>query len=102
MPAGRPRDPSVDESIRVAARELLVESGYEETTLAAIARRAGVSVPTLYRRWPGKHELIEEAALHLDTFQLPRPTGDLRADLGAWVRLFLEVAMEPAARAAVP
>ena len=69
---------------------------------AVIAQRAGVSIPTIYRRWPGKHELIEEAVLHLDTFELPQPTGDLRADLGTWVRLFLDVAMEPAARAAVP
>jgi AcrR family transcriptional regulator len=100
--AGRPRDPSIDEAVRTAAREVLVESGYEDTTLAAIAQRAGVSVPAIYRRWPNKHELIEEAVLHLDTFELPRSTGDLRADLGTWVRLFLDVAMEPATRAAVP
>src|SRR3979490_821494 len=100
--ASRPRDPGLDEEIRAAAREVIVEFGYEQTTLGAIAQRAGVSVPSIYRRWPGKRELIEEAVLHLDTFALPEPTGDLRADLGAWVRLFLDVAMEPAARAAVP
>ncbi len=100
--AGRPRDPSLDEAIRAAAREVVVEFGYEDTTLGVIAQRAGVSIPTIYRRWPGKHELIEEAVLHLDTFELPQPTGNLRADLGTWVRLFLDVAMEPAARAAVP
>jgi AcrR family transcriptional regulator len=100
--AGRPRDPSIDEAVRTAAREVVVQLGYEDTTLAAIAQRAGVSIPAIYRRWPSKHELIEEAVLHLDTFDLPRPTGDLRADLGTWVRLFLDVAMEPAARAAVP
>jgi AcrR family transcriptional regulator len=100
--AGRPRDPGVDEAIRAAARQVVVELGYEDTTLGAIAQRAGVSIPTIYRRWSSKHELIEEVVLHLDTFELPRPTGDLRADLRTWVRLFLEVAMEPAARAAVP
>ncbi len=100
--AGRPRDPSLDEAIRIAAREVVVEMGYEDTTLGVIAQRAGVSIPTIYRRWPSKHELIEEAVLHLDTFELPQPIGDLRADLGTWVRLFLDVAMEPAARAAVP
>jgi AcrR family transcriptional regulator len=100
--AGRPRDPGIDEAVRTAAREVVIESGYQDTTLAAIAQRAGVSIPAIYRRWPSKHELIEEAVLHLDTFELPRATGDLRADLGTWVRLFLHVAMEPAARAAVP
>jgi AcrR family transcriptional regulator len=100
--AGRPRDPALDEAIRAAARDVVIEFGYEDTTLAMIAKRADVSIPTIYRRWPSKHELIEEAVLHLDTFELPRPTGNLRADLGTWVRLFLRVAMEPAARAAVP
>jgi len=100
--AGRPRDPTLDEAIRTAARAVVIEFGYEDTTLAVIAKRAGVSIPTIYRRWPSKHELIEEAVLHLDTFELPRPTGNLRADLATWVRLFLRVAMEPAARAAVP
>lgn len=99
---GRPRDPALDDAIRAAARDVVVEHGYDATTLALIADRAGVSVPTIYRRWQHKHELIEEAVLHLDTFELPEPTGDLEADLGTWVRLFLTVAMEPAARAAVP
>ena len=45
--AGRPRDPSLDEAIRIAAREVVVEMGYEDTTLGAIAQRAGVSVPTI-------------------------------------------------------
>ena len=67
--AGRPRDPSLDEAIRIAAREVVVEMGYEDTTLGVIAQRAGVSIPTIYRRWPSKHELIEEAVLHLDTWR---------------------------------
>lgn len=99
---GRPRDPAVAAAIISAARDAVVEHGYEDTTLAAIARRAGVSIPTIYRRWASKAELIEEAVLHLDTFDLPEPTGDLLVDLRTWVRLFLEVATEPAARAAVP
>jgi AcrR family transcriptional regulator len=101
-PAGRPRDPAVAAAIISAARDVVVEQGYEDSTLAAIARRAGVSIPTIYRRWSSKSELIEEAVLHLDTFDLPEPTDDLRADLRTWVRLFLDVATEPAARAAVP
>ncbi|MBV9089035.1 MAG: TetR/AcrR family transcriptional regulator [Mycobacteriaceae bacterium] len=99
---GRPRDPAVGAAIISAARDVVVEQGYEDTTLAAIARRAGVGIPTIYRRWASKAELLEEAVLHLDTFDLPDPTGDLRADLRTWVGLFLDVATEPAARAAVP
>jgi AcrR family transcriptional regulator len=99
---GRPRDPAIGAAILRAAREVVAELGYEDTSLAAIARRAGVSIPTIYRRWSSKPALLEEAVLHLDTIEFPDPTGDLRADLETWVRLFLGVAMEPAARAAVP
>lgn len=99
---GRPRDPAIGAAILAAAREVVAEEGYEDTSLAAIARRAGVSIPTIYRRWPSKPTLIEEAVLHLDSIEFPEPTGDLRADLETWVRLFLRVATEPAARAAVP
>jgi AcrR family transcriptional regulator len=99
---GRPRDPAIAAAILAAARDVVVECGYDDTTLSAIAQRAGVSIPTIYRRWSSKAELLEEAVLHLDTFDLPEPTGDLRADLRAWVRLFLQVATEPAARATVP
>jgi AcrR family transcriptional regulator len=99
---GRPRDPAIAEAILSAARDVVAETGYEDTTLAAIAGRAGVSIPTIYRRWSSKAELLEEAVLHLDTFDLPEPTGDLRADLHTWVCLFLSVATEPAARATVP
>jgi AcrR family transcriptional regulator len=99
---GRPRDPAIAAAILAAAREIVAELGYEDTSLAAIARRAGVSIPTIYRRWPSKPALLEEAVLHLDSIEFPEPTGDLRADLETWVRLFLAVATEPAARAAVP
>jgi AcrR family transcriptional regulator len=99
---GRPRDPAIAAAILTAARAVVVERGYEDTTLAEIARRAGVSIPTIYRRWPSKPALLEEAVLHLDHVEFPEPTGDLRADLETWVRLFLEVATEPAALAAVP
>ena len=47
---GRPRDPRVDEAVRRAALELLAEIGYQATSIQAIARRAGVSAPSIYRR----------------------------------------------------
>ena len=42
----------------LAVRDLLAESGYAALTTAAVARRAGVSTATLYRRWPTKRELV--------------------------------------------
>ncbi len=49
---GRPRDPAINDAILTAARELLVEVGYAELSMEAVAARAGVSKPTLYLRWP--------------------------------------------------
>ena len=51
---GRPRDPRCDAAIADAAIELVAELGYERTSVDAIATRAGVSKPTIYRRWSGE------------------------------------------------
>jgi AcrR family transcriptional regulator len=100
---GRPRDPAKDAAVLAAARELLVEVGYPGTTVLAVARRAGVGAPTVYRRWPTREALVEDAAFgHAQPAPVPRPTGDLRADLRAWVEVFLDWLAAPVTRAALP
>lgn len=49
--AGRPRDPDVDQRIVAAARALLREHGLDGLTISAVAARAGVGRPTVYRRY---------------------------------------------------
>jgi AcrR family transcriptional regulator len=58
---GRPRDPGLDEAILQATRRQLVRHGYSQVTIADIAADAGVTRPTIYRRWPGKFELVSDA-----------------------------------------
>lgn len=58
---GRPRDPQTDRAILAAAVELLAEVGYLNVSVAEVARRAGVSKPTVYRRWAKKSQLVVEA-----------------------------------------
>jgi len=70
--------------------------------VVAIAKRAGVNTPAIYRRWPTRHALVEEAIHGPGGHRPPDPTGDLRADLRTWVRIFLARAASPAARAGVP
>ncbi|XOV86348.1 MAG: TetR/AcrR family transcriptional regulator [Pseudomonadota bacterium] len=41
-----------------AARDLLAESGFENTTMGDIASRAGVHIQTLYRHFPTKNALV--------------------------------------------
>ncbi|TSD50334.1 TetR/AcrR family transcriptional regulator [Rhodococcus sp. KBS0724] len=86
----------------VAARRLLAEVGYQQTTIAAIARLAEVNSPAIYRRWPTREALIEEAVHGTGGHPLPEASGDLRTDLATWVRIFLVRAARPAARAGVP
>jgi len=52
----RPRTIS-DEEILQTAREVFLEKGHSATT-AEIARRAGISEGTIFRRFPTKHDLF--------------------------------------------
>jgi AcrR family transcriptional regulator len=99
---GRPRDPRVDAAIRSATLELLVEDGYAATTIQAIARRAAVSAPSVYRRWSSKAELIEEAVFPSGLLAPEAITGDVITDLQPYCRQILEYLSDPAIRAAIP
>jgi AcrR family transcriptional regulator len=80
---GRPREQRVDDAVRVAVLSLLAERGYQRTTIAAVAERAGVGRGALYRRWRSKGEMVFGAVVHgLDLRDPPRHgslTGDLEA-----------------------
>src|ERR1700750_2007292 len=80
---GRPRDPQRREAILRAAISLVAEVGYDRMTVEAIASRAGVSKPTIYRRWPGgKAEIVADAMrLKHAEGEEPVDTGSLRGDL---------------------
>lgn len=99
--AGRPRDPRVDEAVRAATLELLVEDGYQATSIQAIARRAGVSTPSIYRRWSSKAELIEEAVFPSVLLE-PDRSADVETELRSYCRTILDYLGAPAVRAAIP
>jgi len=87
---GRPLNPAIDEQVLHATQDLLIEEGYERLTMDAVARRCGASKATIYRRWPGKTALVVAAAAAL--FQAPQvpDSGDLREDLLACGRAYLQ------------
>jgi AcrR family transcriptional regulator len=99
---GRPRDPRVDAAVRKATLSLLVEDGYQATSIQAIARRAGVSAPSIYRRWSSKAELIEEVVFPTGQLVEPGLTGDIGSDLETYCRGIIEHLADPAVRAAIP
>lgn len=101
-PRGRPRDPAIDAMVLGSTRELLAEVGFTGTTVQAISRRSGVHPPAIYRRWPSRLALIEDAAFSGLTDLVIEPTGDLRADLGRFFSAWEQTFATPAARAAIP
>ena len=51
---------AADDGYLDAAREAILAVGWSRTTLTDIARRAGVSRMTLYRRWPDTQTLLAD------------------------------------------
>jgi AcrR family transcriptional regulator len=100
--AGRPRDPRIDAAILRATAELLVEIGYSNLTMAAVAERAGTTKTALYRRWSSKAELVHEAAFPAAPSAIDTPPGDITADIRAMIDATREVFSSPLVRAALP
>ncbi|RKQ86115.1 TetR family transcriptional regulator [Solirubrobacter pauli] len=51
-------EPGARERLVVAAVDLFIEQGYDQTTVAQIAERAGVTKSTFFRHFPDKRELL--------------------------------------------
>ncbi len=82
--------------ILVAARAAL-EDPDADVSMAEISRRAGVGMATLYRNFPGRHELLE--ALYSDEVdQVCRAaeasaSGSAGTDFDTWLRAFFAFVM---------
>ncbi|NLG54929.1 MAG: TetR/AcrR family transcriptional regulator [Rhodococcus sp.] len=76
-------DPSIEERILDAAASCAIDFGVERVTLSEIARRAGVSRPTIYRRWEDANSIIVAALTRevVSTIIRVEPRGDRREDL---------------------
>jgi AcrR family transcriptional regulator len=82
----RPRDRSLDEAILTAARDIAHADGPAAVTIVAVAERAGVARPTVYRRWASRAALLFELELS-ETVPPELPDlGSLHAELGAAMR----------------
>jgi len=60
-PAGRPRNPAVDQAVLRAALELFIEHGVPGASIERIAKRAGVAKTSIYRRWSSREALLAQA-----------------------------------------
>ncbi len=92
---GRPREPDLDARILAATLELLARHGYARLSIDAVAAAAGVTRPTIYRRYANKIELAVSAVIAY-CGQIPlHYTGDLRADLIAQMEHFRQALDRP-------
>lgn len=84
---GRPRDPRTRAAILAAARALLDRGGLTAVTIEAIAGKAGVSRPTIYRYWPNAPAVAMAAFLAASSAPAAKtsrsPLAALRAQLHA-------------------
>src|ERR1700761_3034069 len=84
----RRRGEALETALLDAAWAELAERGYDDLTIDAVATRAGTSRAVLYRRWPGKHDLVLAALVHqakVEPVVVP-DTGSLRGDVLALMR----------------
>jgi AcrR family transcriptional regulator len=90
---GRPRDPRTRAAILTAARALLEKGGLTAVTIEAIADKAGVSRPTIYRYWPNAPAVAMAAFLEASGAPAAgkasrSPLAALRAQLHAIADVF--------------
>jgi AcrR family transcriptional regulator len=92
---GRPRSEQADQAILSAALELFAECGPDALCIEQVAAKAGVGKATIYRRWPGKEDMLVDALAAIGT-RLPEPQGkSVRADLIALLSAICREAADP-------
>jgi len=81
---GRPLDDEATNRILAETILMLREGGYGHLSVQAVAQRAGVTRPTIHRRWATKEDLaVASIAWAQEGVGDVVPTGDLEGDLVA-------------------
>jgi len=82
-PASRRRGAALESAILDAGWAQLIDAGYEQFTIEAVAERATAARSVLYRRWPSRVHLLEAVIRRRgETDAIPTPdTGSLRDDV---------------------
>jgi len=92
---GRPREPETEERILNTALRLLAADGYSRMSLDAVAVEAGVSKPTIYRRWSSKADLATAAIMTIQVAEPRVSTGSTRGDLTGVLENFSRSLLRP-------
>src|SRR6185437_14110104 len=85
-------EPGARERMVLAAVDLFAEQGYDATTVAQIAERAGVTKSTFFRHFPDKRELLEAVAAGLE--QASNAMGPVNRELGPHLKAAIAASAE--------
>jgi AcrR family transcriptional regulator len=98
---GRPRDPSIDRAIVDACVELLEEVGRHRLSREQIARRAGVSLPAVNRRYADVDAILEAiASTPMHAEPLPEAASRREHLVAGFTRAARTMAAQPIRRSA--
>jgi AcrR family transcriptional regulator len=81
-----PRPRASEEEILRITVELIARNGVAGLSVDEVATTAGVSKPTIYRRWPSRARLIQAAFSYGQHVAVQPDTGSLREDLTILLR----------------
>lgn len=85
------RSARIQEAVHQAVLELQRELNPAQINVPCIAKKAGVTPSTIYRRWGNLAALLSDVALSkLQPDCLPPDCGSFQADLYAWVEQYFE------------
>ena len=99
------QDPRIERSRRVILEAVLDELGqvgYGALTIESVAARAGVGKSTIYRHWPGKLALVEDAFRTMKAQALVPESGTLRERIVAFLEQVAGLVVESTYSACMP
>lgn len=93
------RSERVVAAIQNAALEELARVGYAALRLEDVAAKAGVAKTTVYRRWPTKADLVQDAVVRGKWYEPLPETGSVRGDVLAMLERAMKVIGTPEGKA---
>lgn len=93
--------PQAHQAMLQATLELLAEVGFDAMSIDAIAARAGVGKPTIYRRYSSKEELVADAIESVRQDVVIPNTGNLWDDIDELIKNAAQITLSPLGRKTV-
>jgi AcrR family transcriptional regulator len=92
----------VSEQVLTATVELIAQQGVAAVTYDAVAKLAGTSRATVYRKWPERDDLLKDALMRFAESSVSAPdTGDVRSDIVEFLCAISDTLATPIGRAII-